>query len=73
MYLSYRNQSIGLQSKSENWFLYDRGLRHERVKLSLIVLSFLVDTSDKKRKIENSFPFTSYENKLSKVLKSIKR
>ena len=30
--LSYRNQSIDLQSKSMNWFLYDRGLRHERVK-----------------------------------------
>ena len=30
--LSYRNQSIDLQSKSMNWFLYDNGLRHERVK-----------------------------------------
>ena len=30
--LSYRNQSIGLQKKSINWFLYDRALRHERVK-----------------------------------------
>ena len=30
--LSYRNQSIDLQSKSLNWFLYDNGLRHERVK-----------------------------------------
>ena len=29
--LSYRNQSIDLQSKSMNWFLYDRDLRHERV------------------------------------------
>ena len=28
--LSYRNQSIDLQSKSMNWFLYDRDLRHER-------------------------------------------
>ena len=28
---SYRNQSIDLQSKSVNWFLYDRELRHERV------------------------------------------
>ena len=27
-----KNQSIGLQSKSKNWFLYDRDLRHERVK-----------------------------------------
>ena len=29
--LSYRNQSIDLQSKSMAWFLYDNGLRHERV------------------------------------------
>ena len=29
--LSYRNQSIDLQSKSMDWFLYDRDLRHERV------------------------------------------
>ena len=29
--LSYRNQSIYLQSKSINWFLYDRDFRHERV------------------------------------------
>ena len=31
--LSYRNQSIDLQSKSMDWFLYDIGLRDERVKL----------------------------------------
>ena len=30
--LSYRNQYIDLQSKSMDWFLYDNGLRHERVK-----------------------------------------
>ena len=29
--LSYRNQSIDLHSKSMDWFLYDRDLRHERV------------------------------------------
>ena len=29
--LSYRNQSIDLQSKSMDWFLYHRDLRHERV------------------------------------------
>ena len=32
--LSYKNQSIDLQSKSMDWFLYDRKLRHERVKAS---------------------------------------
>ena len=30
--LLYRNQSIDLQSKSMDWFLYDNGLHHERVK-----------------------------------------
>ena len=31
--LSYRNQSIDLRSKSMDWFLYDNGLCHERVKV----------------------------------------
>ena len=30
--LSYRNQSTDLLHKSMDWFLYDNGLRHERVK-----------------------------------------
>ena len=30
----YRNQFINLLRKSMDWFLYDNGLRHERVKLS---------------------------------------
>ena len=30
--LSYTNQSIDLRSKLMDWFLYDNGLRHERVK-----------------------------------------
>ena len=34
--LSYRNQSIDLLCKSMDWFLYDNGLRHERVKLGVI-------------------------------------
>ena len=29
----YRNQSVDLQRKSEDCFLYDRDLRHERVKV----------------------------------------
>ena len=33
--LSYRNQSIDLQSISVEWFLYDRDLRHERVNYSI--------------------------------------
>ena len=32
--ISYRNQSIDLQSKSMDWFLYDIGLLHERVKIA---------------------------------------
>ena len=43
MPLSYRNQSIDLQSKSVDWFLYDNGLRHERVKTPLILWPILVD------------------------------
>ena len=31
--LSYRNQSIGFHHKSMDWFLYDKDLRHERVKV----------------------------------------
>ena len=31
--LSYRNQSIDLRSKSIDWFLYDNGLRLERVNI----------------------------------------
>ena len=35
--LSYRNQSIDLQTKSMDWFLYDRDLRHERVKVGVLL------------------------------------
>ena len=31
-FVSYRNQSIDLQRKSIDWFLYNRDLCHERVK-----------------------------------------
>ena len=34
--LSYRNQSMDLQNKSMDWFLYDNGLRHERVNVVLL-------------------------------------
>ena len=40
MPLSYRNQSIDLLSKSMDWFLYDNGLHHERVKLFLFSVGF---------------------------------
>ena len=32
-FLSYKNHSIDLRSKSKNWFLYDKDLRHEIIKL----------------------------------------
>ena len=35
--LSYRNQPIDLRSKSMDWFQYDNGLRHERVKLTVYI------------------------------------
>ena len=35
--LPYRKQSIDLQSKSVDWFLYDNGLRHERVNSIIII------------------------------------
>ena len=38
--LSYRNQSIDLQSKSMDWFLHDNDLRHERVKLITFCSSY---------------------------------
>ena len=41
--LSYRNQSINLQSKSMNWFLYDNGLGHERVKPINMVTRDLIE------------------------------
>ena len=40
--LSYRNQSIDLLCESIDWFLYDMGVRHERVKISII--KFIVKT-----------------------------
>ena len=36
-FLSRRNNSIDLQSKSMDWFLYDRDVRHEKVKLLQIL------------------------------------
>ena len=44
--ISYRNQSIDLQSKSMDWFLYDIGLHCERVK---VVVESLLETLTKRR------------------------
>ena len=40
--LSYRNQPIDLRSKSMDWFLYDNGLRHERVNHLQSILTELI-------------------------------
>ena len=34
--LSYRNQSIDLLCKSVDWFLYENGLRHERLNIFIL-------------------------------------
>ena len=43
--LSYRNQSIDFRSKSMDWFLYDNGLRHERVNTSLLMMTGAIKSS----------------------------
>ena len=54
--LSYRNQSIDLQSKSEqDWFLYDNSLRHERVKLFKIPSEFFKRVKLKSVKLSSIF------------------
>ena len=40
--ISYRNQSIDLQSKSTDWFLYDIGLHRERVKSYLRAVEYTI-------------------------------
>ena len=59
----------------ENSFLTFKMLQIEpgNFKLSLVVLSFFCGMTDKMRKIANSSRNTSYENKLSKVKKSMER
>ena len=45
--IQYRNQSIDLQSKSVDWFLYDIGLRHERVKKHFLKRGYTHQHSEK--------------------------
>ena len=52
--LSYRNQSIDLQSKSMDWFLYANALRHERVN-GLIVNGWLLISYDRVQVLKSSF------------------
>ena len=53
--ISCRNQSIDLQSKSMDWFLYDIDLHHERVKICIIRLQ---------QNINFDFPIVSFNNEL---------
>ena len=36
MFISYRNQSVDLQSKSSDWFLYDVNIGRYRVKTEVL-------------------------------------
>ena len=45
--LSYRNQSIDLLRKSMDWFLYDNGLRHEKVNENHLAHTILTKKSIK--------------------------
>ena len=57
--LSYTNQSIDLQSKSMDWFLYDNGLCHERVKCNFkLLITTSIEIQFKKRKFKNYFHVT---------------
>ena len=40
--LPYRNQSIDLQSRSMDWFLYDTDIRHKRVNIRSEILRWSV-------------------------------
>ena len=53
--LWYRNQSTDLLCKKMDWFLYDNGLRHERVK---------------KKRFSNIFKTTNVTNFTKAILKS---
>ena len=39
--LSYRNESTELHSKSTDWFLYDRDLRHKEVNENVSAMNFV--------------------------------
>ena len=57
--LPYRHQSTDLQSKSMDWFLYDNGLRHERVKMRESQKVMLLGLT-----IDNCLTFKDHNNTL---------
>ena len=60
--LSCRNQSIDLQIKSMDWFLYDKGLRHERVKMNFHTKENHMEMEQKT--LKQSFPWRRKTNRL---------
>ena len=72
--LSYRNQPIDLQSKSMDWFLYDNGLRHERVnyfhkRLHLDVWlgsKYVSDMFKERQKLKKTFKGVIFRNTAAK-------
>ena len=56
-YLSYINQYIDLKRKSMDWFLHDRDLHQEKVKLSrkLLILLFIIKYLSSKKSWVNTF------------------
>ena len=71
--LSYRYQSIDLLRKSMNWFLYDNGLRHERVKEVLYNKSLSMKFLDLKglKTVDHRVIFSVLEVKRSKYKKNV--
>ena len=55
---SYRNQSIDLQSKSRDWFLYHRDLRYERVNAATFEVNMINQSQDiTKKQFQGRFKF----------------
>ena len=69
--LSYRNQSINLRSISMDWFLYDNGLRHERVNHVNWVL-IQISCLDTGCKLKVQLTFRRRPKRLLKVLCTFK-
>ena len=62
--VSYRNQSIDLQSKSMDWFLYDNGFCHERVRILSLNSSFSKRGTKKQSRNILQQHLSLYSNKL---------
>ena len=62
--LSYRNQSTDLQGKSIDWFLYNRNLRHKRVRRKKWKSTLSTGRQDKRH-----FQADKYRFKIKKIKK----